>query len=80
MFIRISKINDVKKFVNLANMSAHKIDVKNEQYCVDAKSLLGLFSLDLDKPVEVVIYGNVEDTDAKAFIEGIAEFVVADPA
>lgn len=76
MFIQISRISDVKKFVNLANQSAHIIDVKSEQHCVDAKSLLGLFSLNLDKPVEVIIQGCDDDQDAKLFYEGIQEFIV----
>lgn len=72
MQIKLSSIQDVKDFVNAANKSANDIDVKSGRYSVDAKSLLGMFSLDLSCPVDVVISGepdpNFEDSIQKFLI------------
>ena len=72
MQIKLSSIQDVKDFVNAANKSANDIDVKSGRYSVDAKSLLGMFSLDLSCPVDVEISGepdpNFEDSIQKFLI------------
>jgi len=56
--IELSQINDVKEFVDLALCSSEDIIVtsENNKYRVNGKSVLGLFSLDLSKPVNVESY------------------------
>ena len=72
--IRMSTIEDVKHFVTAANAQVSDIDVVSGRYLVDAKSLLGLFSLDLTKPVDVVVHGL--PVDREKFAEAISELVV----
>ena len=74
--IRMNTIEDVKHFVTAANAQVSDIDVVSGRYLVDAKSLLGLFSLDLTKPVDVVVHGL--PSDREKFAEAIGELVVKD--
>ena len=46
----------VKEFVNITQEYAYEILLKSGKYVVDAKSILGIFSLDLSSPVTVEIY------------------------
>lgn len=54
------EIDEIKKFVQLANKCKDNITVKSNGYIVDGKSILGIFSLDLSKPV-IVEVKNHED-------------------
>ena len=74
--IRMSTIDDVKHFVTEANAQVSDIDVVSGRYLVDAKSLLGLFSLDLTKPVDVVVHGT--PGDRTKFAEAVSELVVTE--
>ena len=51
--IRLSTINDVKDFVHIVNQCPYDIDLISGRYIVDAKSIMGIFSLDLTKPRRV---------------------------
>lgn len=51
--ISLKSINDVKDFVNIANKYDFDIDLVSGRYIVDAKSIMGIFSLDLSKPIKV---------------------------
>lgn len=52
----LNSIADVKKFVNMVSMFDCDIDLVSERYIVDAKSIMGIFSLDLSKPIIVRIH------------------------
>jgi phosphotransferase system HPr-like phosphotransfer protein len=54
--IQLNSINDVKVFVNTVNKYAYDIDLTSGRYVVDAKSIMGIFSLDLSKPIKVEIF------------------------
>ena len=70
-YIRLSTIQDVRNFVEIVNMSDIEIDLSSGRYVVDAKSIMGIFSLDLSKPIQV----DVHSDDADAFINELAPFV-----
>ena len=60
--IMLSSINDVKNFVNIVNRYDFDVDLTSGRYVVDAKSIMGIFSLDLSKPIKVEVHGeNCED-------------------
>lgn len=46
----------VKEFVNITQDFPCEILLKSGKYVVDAKSILGIFSLDLSQPVTVEVY------------------------
>ncbi len=74
--ISLSSINDVKNFVNSACKQMCDIDIVSGRYVIDAKSIMGIFSIDLTKPVTV----NVDGTDAEynAFREEVKDIIVED--
>lgn len=53
----LSSINDVKNFVNVVSKYEYEIDLTSGRYVVDAKSIMGIFSLDLTKPIKVEAHG-----------------------
>ena len=54
MKIKLTTIQEVQDFVKVANTQfPHKLYASQERYTVDAKSIMGLFSLDLLNPIEL---------------------------
>ena len=60
--IKLDSIDKVKEFVRVITAFDNDFDLRSGRYTVDAKSILGIFSLDLSKPIELDIYGS-EDLD-----------------
>ena len=54
-FVSLSSIEDVRQFVNAATCCPCEVDVLSGRYVIDAKSIMGLFSLDLSHPVKVEV-------------------------
>lgn len=70
--VKISSIEDIKEFVSVVRKSNVDVDLGCEKYKVDAKSLMGIFSLDLSKPINLII----NNGDTEAFLETIKKFIV----
>lgn len=70
--IMLKSINDVKDFVNCVNKYDFDVDLTSGRYVVDAKSIMGIFSLDLSKPIKVEVH--VED--CKGFCDEVKQFQV----
>lgn len=68
--IVLSTIDDVKNFVNKVTTCPYDVDLISGRYAIDAKSIMGIFSLDLSKPIEVAAH-----TEDDAFEELIKEFI-----
>ena len=62
-YVDLSKFESVKRFVELSQNKSCPCALKSGKYVVDAKSILGIFSLDLSKPVIL----EVEDGDYAMF-------------
>ena len=60
--VNLQAINDVKEFVNIVMKYDFDIDLVSGRYAVDAKSIMGIFSLDLSKPIDLSIHAE-EDVD-----------------
>ncbi|MDR3319005.1 MAG: HPr family phosphocarrier protein [Clostridiales bacterium] len=56
--INLRTASDVKDFVNILSKYTFDVDLRSGRYTVDAKSLLGIFSLDLSKPITLEIYND----------------------
>ena len=63
----------IKKFCNEVSTFESDIDLVKGRYVVDAKSLMGVFTIDLSLPVEVVIYSEDEE-EIERFNEVMEEF------
>lgn len=76
-YVSLHSMGDVKKFVTAASFSAVDIDVCSGRYTVDAKSILGICSLELERPIQVKVYGGAED--GAAFRESVSDLVTQPP-
>lgn len=56
--ISLNSIDKVKTFVNLINRFDYDFDLVSGRYVIDAKSIMGIFSLDLSKPIALNIYAD----------------------
>ncbi len=74
--IRLSTINDVRKFVALTSTSVIDIDLAAGRYLVDGKSIMGIFSLDLTKSVAVQIHDDGREKEADRLEEALSVFRV----
>ena len=50
--------NHVREFVSLVNRFPYDMDLRSGRYVVDAKSILGIFSIDLSRPIQLDIYSD----------------------
>ena len=73
-YVQLSSINDVKQFVNAACSQMCEIDIISGRYTVDAKSIMGIFSIDLAKPIKIEVHGS--DDEFKAFRNKVASYIV----
>ena len=71
--IKLSTINDVRNFVNTVSKFDTEIDLKSGRYVVDAKSIMGIFSLDLASPIEMTIHSDAPEKILEALNEYIAK-------
>ena len=69
--IKLSLAENVKTFVNMVNRYPYDMDLRAGRHVVDAKSILGIFSLDLSKPITLEVYTDDCDdlmNDIKPFL------------
>ena len=61
--ISLNSIDKVKSFVNEITKYDYDFDLVSGRYVIDAKSIMGIFSLDLSKPIDLNIHAddNVEE-------------------
>ena len=61
--ISLNSIDKVKAFVNTIARYDEDFDLVSGRYVIDAKSIMGIFSLDLSKPIELIIHAEGEELD-----------------
>lgn len=60
--INLNSIDKVKTFVNAISRFNAEFDLVSGRYVIDAKSIMGIFSLDISKPIDLNIH-NAENLD-----------------
>ena len=71
--IRLTMMTDnVKNFVALVNRYPYDMDLRSGRYVVDAKSILGIFSIDLSRPIRLDIYSD----DCDDLIEALNGYLI----
>ena len=68
--ISLNSIDKVKSFVNTITKYDNDFDLVSGRYVIDAKSIMGIFSLDLSKPINLNIHaeGSMLDTILKQLL------------
>ncbi len=72
--VKLDSIDDVKEFVALTNKCPFEVDLISGRYAVDAKSIMGIFSLDLSKALKLAVHA--DDNEADEFMEEAKRFAV----
>ncbi len=60
--ISLNSIDKVKSFVNDLTKFDADFDLVSGRYVIDAKSIMGIFSLDLSKPIDLNIHAEAESS------------------
>ena len=71
--VMLDSISAVKKFVNIVTAYDFDVDLASGRYALDAKSIMGIFSLDLSSPIQLNIYA---DHDEEKIMETIKPYIV----
>lgn len=75
--IMLASVNDVKEFVSAVTLANCDVDIAADRYVIDAKSIMGIFSLDLSKPLELRINSS-DANEVDGIRKKIAKFIVGD--
>ena len=69
---KLSLAENVKSCVNVVSRYPYDMDLRAGRHVVDAKSILGIFSLDLSKPITLEVYAD----DCDDLMEEIKPFII----
>ena len=69
--IRLSLVENVNKFANIVSRYPFEMDLRAGRHVVDAKSILGILSLDLSRPITLDIY----EDNCDSLLEEIRPFM-----
>ena len=72
--ILIDSIDKVKAFVNEIARFDCDFDLISGRYVIDAKSIMGIFSLDISKPIELDIHVN-DESEAGEIMKALAPYL-----
>ena len=72
--IFLNSIDKVKSFVNDISKFDYDFDLISGRYTIDAKSIMGIFSLDLSKPIDLAIHSEGDGDDV---MEALAPYLVS---
>ena len=72
--VSLNSIDKVKDFVNEVAKYNAEFDLVSGRYVIDAKSIMGIFSLDLSKPIELNIHSEEDNLDQ--IVESLSPFIV----
>ena len=72
--ISLNSIDKVKSFVNEITKFDNDFDLVSGRYVIDAKSIMGIFSLDLSKPIELNIHA---EDDINSVLEVLKPYIIA---
>ena len=70
--IRLQTIPQVQSFINTVSRYTSEADLSSGKYVVDAKSIMGIFSLNLMQPVTLTVDG----ADENELVEAIRDLIV----
>lgn len=71
--VSLNSIDKVKIFVNLIAKYDSDFDLISGRYVIDAKSIMGIFSLDLSKPIELSIH---DDSVVEEVMDSLQKYIV----
>lgn len=76
VYIKLTTIEDVYALVRILMAFDGEVDLESSRYKVDGRSLLGIFSLDLTKPVKLIFH---DEEKAEELFAQLSRYVVEAP-
>ena len=73
--ISLNSIDKVKSFVNEISKFDNDFDLVSGRYVIDAKSIMGIFSIDLSKPINLNIHAA---ENMNAILEAIKPYIIVE--
>jgi phosphotransferase system HPr-like phosphotransfer protein len=73
--IMLKTIDDIKVFAAAAAACEDELDLSSGRYVVDAKSIMGIFSLDLSRPITLSV---PDGFDGREFLSKIEKLIVTE--
>ena len=70
--IKLTNVQDIREFVNQVILADYEVDLVQGRYVIDAKSIMGIFSLDLLKPIALTAHAD----DCDALMEDIKPYII----
>lgn len=70
--VKLPTIEAVQEFVEVVNCFDEDISLSSGKYIVDAKSIMGIFSLDLRMPISM----NIDSDECEHVISAVKKFIV----
>lgn len=74
--INIDTVDKVRELVGAATAAPFEVNIMNEKFTVNAKSIMGLFSIDRQQPVVISVNADDSSTEAKEFLTVIKDYIV----
>ncbi len=74
--ISLNSIEKVKNFVNTIARFDCDFDLISGRYVIDAKSIMGIFSLDLSKPIDLSIH--CEEDSTGEILEALQPYILSE--
>ena len=71
--ISLNSIDKVKSFVQIISKYDTEFDLVSGRYIINAKSIMGIFSLDLSKPIDL----NIHAEDADAILDELKPYTIS---
>ena len=71
--VKIVSMQDADKFNKLCSKFDCDMDLQSGKYYVDAKSIMGIFSLDLSKPIDLAIH---TETNLDEIMEVLKPYII----
>ena len=72
--ISLNSIDKVKSFVSTIGRFDNDFDLVSGRYVIDAKSIMGIFSLDLSKPIELSIHA--DENELPAILDALKDYQI----
>ena len=74
--IVIDTVDKVQNLVGAATAAPFDVNIMDKKFIVNAKSIMGLFSIDRSEPVTVAVSAEEDWDEARVFIEKIQSYIV----
>lgn len=74
IIISLNSVDKVKNFVSITSKFKVDMDLIHDRYVIDAKSIMGIFSMDLSKPIRLEIHEGKEKEED--IINALSEYII----